>query len=187
VLRGRNVTHDEIAARFAATAGRRYHALLEGGAEEPLYLPPRDGRPARIRYTRDYAQSALHELAHWCIAGPARRTLVDYGYWYRPPPREPGEGARFLAVEARVQGLELLFARVASVRFHVSLDDPGTDPGDFEPAVQAAAHAWLGRSFSARTEAVFAALDGDWRARLSTAEPGAPHTMQAHRRLGVDG
>jgi len=160
------VTHDEIAARINATAGRRYHAVLEGGAEEPLYLPAREGEPARIRYTRDYAQSALHELAHWCIAGAARRSLVDYGYWYHPPPREPGARGRFLAVEARVQGLELLLARVACVRFHVSLDDPGTDPGDFGTAVHAAADAWLRRGFGARTEAVFAALDANWLARL---------------------
>jgi elongation factor P hydroxylase len=175
VRRGRDVTHDEIVHRFAATAGQRYHAVLEGGAEEPLYLPPRDGHPARILYTRDYAQSALHELAHWCIAGAARRALVDYGYWYQPPPRAREERARFLAVEARVQGLELLFARVARVRFHVSLDDPGSDPGDLDLAVHTAAQAWLQRGFSARTAAVFAALDDGWRARVAAparAEPG---------------
>jgi elongation factor P hydroxylase len=165
------MTHDEIAARFAATAGRRYDAVLEGGGEEPLYLPPRRGKPARIRYTRDYAQSALHELAHWCIAGATRRSLVDYGYWYQPPPRGPEARGRFLAVESRVQGLELLLARVACVRFHVSLDDPGTDPGDFEVGVHTAADAWMRRGFTARTAAVFAALDDNWRTRLGRFAP----------------
>lgn len=159
--------HIEIARRFNGTVGRRYHAVLIGGADEPLYQPAASGRPAEIRYTRDYAQSALHELAHWCIAGPERRGLLDYGYWYDPPPRAGRARELFFAVEGRVQGLELLFARAAGVRFHVSFDDPGSDPGDFEARVRRAARAWLAAEFPARTAAVFAALADDWRARIA--------------------
>jgi len=157
--------HD-IAARFNADVGRRYHACLLGGAVEPLYEPARAGLPARIHYRQDFAQSALHELAHWCIAGAARRALPDYGYWYQPPPRDPALRARFFAVEGRVQGLERLLAHVARVRFHVSVDDPGSDPLDFEARVMASARAWLARDLPPRTQAVLAALSPDWRQRL---------------------
>jgi elongation factor P hydroxylase len=165
--------HREIARRFNATAGRRHGAVLIGGAREPLYVPARGTAPAEIHYTLDYAQSALHELAHWCIAGRARRALPDYGYWYEPPPREPAARAAFFAVESRVQGLELLLARAAGIRFHVSVDDPGSDPGDFAASVQAAACAWLARGFPARTRDVFAALAADWAGRIHVTE--TPH------------
>jgi elongation factor P hydroxylase len=37
---------------------------MRGGAEEePLYLPNRIGHLAQIRFTRDYVQSELHEVA----------------------------------------------------------------------------------------------------------------------------
>ena len=76
-----------IAGRINAYIGPRYGTLIVGGAKEPLYQPP-VGRPrAIIRYTRDHAQSVLHEVAHWCLAGAERRLLEDYGYWYQPPPR----------------------------------------------------------------------------------------------------
>ena len=69
---------------FLATENTR----LEGGGEEPVYLPA-DARCAnhRIVFRHDYAASALHEVAHWCIAGSARRKLHDYGYWYAPDGR----------------------------------------------------------------------------------------------------
>jgi len=160
------VNDREIADRFNRSAGQRYRTVLVGGAAEPLYLPAAPGRCAEIHYTRDYAQSALHELAHWCIAGKARRTLVDYGYWYQPPPRDHAARDRFFAVESRVQGLELLFARVTGVRFHVSVDDPGSDPGDFEARVHAAARDWLGSELPERTRTVLTSLCPDWVGRL---------------------
>jgi len=159
--------HIEIARRFNGAVGRRHDTVLIGGADEPLYKPAAHGRPAEIHYTRDYAQSALHEIAHWCIAGPERRRLLDYGYWYDPPPRVGRAREQFFAVESRVQGLELLFAMAAGVRFHVSVDDPGSDPGDFEARVRRAARAWLAAELPARTTAVFAALADDWQARIA--------------------
>jgi hypothetical protein len=163
---GWSVNDRDIADRFNRGAGRRYRTVLVGGAMEPLYLPAAPGCFAEIHYTRDYAQSALHELAHWCIAGARRRALVDYGYWYQPPPRNPAQRDRFFAVESRVQGLELLLARAAGVRFHVSVDDPGSDPGDFEARVQAAARDWLGSGLPERTRTVLSSLCPDWVGRL---------------------
>jgi len=162
------MNHAEIARRFNRSVGARHGAVLVGGAAEPLYVPATAARPAQIRYTKDYAQSALHELAHWCIAGAARRALPDYGYWYQPPPRDPAARAEFLAVESRVQGLERLFARAAAVRFHVSLDDPGSEPGDFANRVVAAGADWLANGLPVRTREVLRALSPDWEARVAT-------------------
>jgi len=120
---------DPIAERIAATFNRTFVAshrtLLVLGGDEPLYEPGVGSDCARIVCNRDYPASALHEAAHWCLASPARRRLVDYGYWYVPPPRPRDIQRRFLAAEVRNQALESLFARAARVEFHVSLDDPG--------------------------------------------------------------
>ncbi len=113
----------QIAACFNSGLGQRFTVRLLGGAEEPVYEPGSDGAPAVIRYTRDYAPSALHELAHWCIAGARRRLLPDYGYWYRPPPRSNAEQRAFFRVELPVQALEARLALAAGVPFRVSVDD----------------------------------------------------------------
>ena len=115
----------EIAGRFNCGLGRRAATLLVGGGNEPLYLPPRGRQPAMIRYTRDYARSALHELAHWTLASARRRTLVDYGYGYVAPPRGPADQAAFFDSELRVQALESLFCRACGLDFHVSADNIG--------------------------------------------------------------
>ncbi|MGA1371164.1 MAG: elongation factor P hydroxylase [Pseudomonadales bacterium] len=161
----------DISARFNSGPGLRHHARLEGGAPEPLYQPAAGVQPARIIYRLDYAQSALHELAHWCIAGYERRLLPDYGYWYVPPPRTASQRACFFQVESRVQGLELLLAELAGVRFHVSLDDPGADAADFGDRVAQASAAWRKAQLPPRTIEVMAAIDRDWRLRLGRQSP----------------
>jgi elongation factor P hydroxylase len=169
--------HHELAARINRAIARPWATVVIGGAEEPLYLPGTPGRPAVIRYTRDHAQSVLHELAHWCIAGRARRALPDYGYDYEPPPRNARSRARFLAVEARVQALELLFACTARVRFHVSPDDPGHDPMDLSVCVAREGAVWLRHGFPLRTRAVLAALHADWAPRLACDAPSWLRTV----------
>lgn len=167
----RPMRDDEIARRFNAAFSRSHGTVLIGGAVEPLYLPACGHRPAVIRYTRDYAQSALHELAHWCLAGAQRRTRVDYGYWYLSPPRAPLEQQRFEAVETPVQGLELIMAVATGVRFHVSADNPGEAPADtlcFERRILQSAARRLGTGLSPRTRAVLDALNGRWLERLET-------------------
>lgn len=120
--------HTQIAGCFNRGLGRRHRVRLIGGGEEPLYQPAEAFSPATIRYTRDYAASALHELAHWCIAGATRRQKLDYGYWYRPPPRTPQEQAAFCKAELRVQALELRFAEASGLPFRVSADDLDGSP-----------------------------------------------------------
>ena len=96
---------------------------MSGGGNEPLYEPSDANQPAQIRFTRDYPASALHEAAHWCLAGAARRRLRDYGYAYVPGPRAPDTRAAFFVAECDVQAIESLFAEVCGVRFVVSADD----------------------------------------------------------------
>jgi elongation factor P hydroxylase len=119
----RTLTAAQIADCFNAGLGRRYRVRLLGGAVEPVYEPGSGDEAAVIRYTRDYPASALHELAHWCIAGSRRRALPDYGYWYRPPPRTDAEQAAFFEVELPVQALEARLAMAAGLPFRVSVDD----------------------------------------------------------------
>jgi elongation factor P hydroxylase len=117
----------ELAGVFNRLFQAGYRTQMRGGADEPLYLPATATAPALVIYTRDYAASALHEAAHWCIAGPRRRQLVDYGYAYVPPPRSPAQQQRFFHHELRVQALERIFAEAANLQFRVSLDDPHTN------------------------------------------------------------
>lgn len=128
----------DLECLFAELFLASHDTVLEGGAEEPLYLPAGADGPARIRYRSDYFASALHEVAHWCIAGARRRGLVDYGYWYAPEGRDATGQRAFEAVEVRPQALEALFAEAAGVPFVPSLDNPGredADPAPFAAAV----------------------------------------------------
>ncbi|HKP94531.1 MAG TPA: elongation factor P hydroxylase [Fibrobacteria bacterium] len=92
---------------------------------------PRPGGPrpggqrsgAEIRFTRDYLNSSLHEIAHWCIAGRERRRLDDYGYWYRPDGRNGSEQAEFFRAEAAPQSLEWAFAMACGEAFRMSCDN----------------------------------------------------------------
>lgn len=118
---------DPAAARIVRTFNDTFlashHAAMRGGAAEPLYLPAVGASPAQIVFTYDYPASALHEAAHWCLAGEQRRTQRDYGYWYVPSPRNAEERIAFFRAEADVQALEAVFAQTCGVRFVVSADD----------------------------------------------------------------
>lgn len=112
---------------FRATFFHDFATVLEGGASEPVYLP---GSPHRICYTRDYFRSALHEIAHWCVAGPVRREQEDYGYWYAPDGRNAEQQAKFASVEVLPQAYEALFCAACGHDFRVSLDNLSGDAGD---------------------------------------------------------
>jgi elongation factor P hydroxylase len=139
---------------------------LVGGGREPFYQPAVSGRPAVIRYTRDYAQSALHEIAHWCLATPAARRQTDYGLAYQPPPRSPADQAKFYADEVPVQALEWVFARACGVTFSLSADNPGMDHDptrpQFERRVRAAHRRLLKVGLPDPAKEVLAALNPQW-------------------------
>jgi elongation factor P hydroxylase len=100
-----------------------YRTILVAGGEEPIYLPSTDNAPHRIVFTRDYFASALHEVAHWCIAGEGRRRLPDYGYWYAPDGRSAEQQTEFERVEVKPQALEWLFSTACGTGFRVSADN----------------------------------------------------------------
>jgi len=149
-----------IAAVFNRQFARSHRTVMVGGSVEPLYLPVRGIEPALVTYTRDYPASALHEAAHWCLAGRSRRQLRDYGYWYVPGPRSPTQRRAFFAAEIDVQALEAEFARVAGVKFVVSADDfgaPAQELDAFRQCVNLRSAAFR-RYLPARAERLRAAL-----------------------------
>ena len=116
----------QVEAVFHACFGLGYRTRLVGGALEPQYLPagPADDWH-RVIYREDFVASALHEIAHWCIAGTNRRTLPDYGYWYEPDGRSAGQQLEFEQVEVMPQAIEWHFSLAAGVGFRVSEDNLG--------------------------------------------------------------
>ncbi len=101
-----------------------YHTCLLAGGDEPIYLPAgKDQGLHRIVFRQDYFASALHEIAHWSIAGEPRRQQVDYGYWYYGDGRSPSQQASFEKVEAKPQALEWILAAACDFRFRASDDN----------------------------------------------------------------
>lgn len=100
------------------------NTILVGGAAEPLYRPADQASIFhQIIFTQNYFSSALHEIAHWCIAGRKRRELLDYGYWYYPDGRDEEQQNLFEKVELKPQALELIFSETTGSPFHISLDN----------------------------------------------------------------
>ena len=108
-----------------------FQTELLGGAEEPLYQPRSDTRHMhQIWFRQDYIASALHEAAHWCVAGQQRRQLTDYGYWYAPDGRSNEQQKAFEHAEVKPQAMEWIFSFCAAVPFRVSADNlvSGAEP-----------------------------------------------------------
>lgn len=111
--------------------------VLVRGGDEPLYLPATNTAPAQIIFAHGYLASALHELAHWCLAGQARRLLEDFGYWYSPT-RDHTAQAHFETVEVAPQAIECLLSAACATPFGVSVDNlslPHHNTRPFERAV----------------------------------------------------
>ena len=118
---------ETISDLFNSTFEKKYRVRLVGGATEPIYLPPTNKKTGVIFFREDFVSSALHEVAHWCLAGRDRRKMVDFGYEYISPPRDEIAQKIFLQAETRVQGLERLFSEVSGVSFLASLDNLDCD------------------------------------------------------------
>jgi len=116
------VNATDIVTVFDGLFRTRYRTRLVGGAREPLYVPATPDREAELCFREDFAASALHESAHWCLAGTVRRRRPDFGYWYEPV-RDAAMQCRFEAAEAPVQALEWIFCNAAGVPFRVSVDN----------------------------------------------------------------
>ncbi len=128
------MTADEIVQQFNAVFAQVEQTQLIAQGAEPLYIPAGFAVQTelqqwgvmpyhRIIFRADYPSSALHEIAHWCIAGPQRRQLLDYGYWYQPEGREVSAQQLFEQVEVKPQALEWIFSQAVGLRFQVSVDN----------------------------------------------------------------
>ncbi|MCB1843118.1 MAG: elongation factor P hydroxylase [Halioglobus sp.] len=145
--------------------GARYHTRLVGGAPEPSYQPASaTQREHRLHYREDFFASALHETAHWCIAGAVRRTLADFGYWYAADGRGPEAQRAFEAVEDKPQALEWFFSRACGFRFRLSVDNLDLQHGSlpdtrrFAQRVLAQARRWQVAGLPPRAECFYRAL-----------------------------
>lgn len=115
-----------------------FNTKLVKGEEEPIYLPANESRPHHeICFAHGYFSSALHECAHWFIAGEARRKLVDFGYWYEPDGRDAKTQALFLQVEVKPQALEWILSKASKHPFRVSLDNLNGEESDVASFKQA--------------------------------------------------
>ena len=142
-----------------------YRTRLQGGAEEPFYQPA-DGPAAChiLHYRSDFFASALHEAAHWCIAGESRRSQPDFGYWYLPGDRDIEQQRAFEAAECRTQALEWILSRACGYRFRPSADNPHLgrlgllDSAGFNRRILAQARDWQARGLDARSRLFYRAL-----------------------------
>lgn len=146
---------------FAGT----YNTQLCGGADEPLYQPvDAPGGYHALYYRADYFASALHEIAHWCIAGARRRQQPDFGYWYTPDDRNAVQQRVFETVEYKPQALEWFFSRACTFRFQVSADNLALDRlGEldtlaFRQCVLEQARGWQVTGLPVRAELFYRAL-----------------------------
>lgn len=155
---------EDLIHLFNACFAETENTVLLGNAEEPIYLPAsEDNEQNQVIFTRDYFSSALHEIAHWCVAGKQRRTKVDYGYWYLPDGRNAQQQSDFEAVEVKPQAIEFAFSIASGIKFSVSIDNlQGADtcPKPFERAVAKQLKRFIAQGFNARTQEFLQALHG---------------------------
>lgn len=163
-----------ISQVFNAYFERALATQLLGGADEPFYQPADDQSPFhRIFFRADYASSALHETAHWLVAGPERRLLPDWGYWYAPDGRDAAQQAQFEQVEVKPQAIEWLLHEACGLKFRVSFDNLTGEAGDgseFKDRVYARAQQLLRDGLSERQLQTFTVLRDAFRSGFTLAD-----------------
>lgn len=120
----------ELMQLFDSTFYESYNVRLIRGDDEPIYQPADAVIPFnRIVFAHGFYRSALHEIAHWCLAGETRRLQVDYGYWYESDGRNTQQQAAFEQVEVVPQAIEWALSMAAGCDFEVSCDNlEGVEP-----------------------------------------------------------
>lgn len=99
------------------------NTILKTGSEEPFYQAAQNDQPATIYSRENYLSSALHEIAHWCLAGIERRKQDDFGYWYKPEGRSIKEQIEFEQVEIKPQAIEWALSLCCDHQFVYSADN----------------------------------------------------------------
>ena len=154
--------YQDLISLFDATFFTAYNTKLIKGDDEPIYLPVNESCAYhRIIFAHGYYASALHEIAHWCLAGPARRQLEDFGYWYEPDGRDKEQQQAFEKVEIKPQAIEWAFCVAAGKKFTVSVDNLNGYQGDTRPfkrAVHQQVQEYLAVGFPKRAQQFIEAL-----------------------------
>ncbi len=141
---------------FNDTFSEKFNVKLVRGQHEPIYLPAdKQYSLNRILFAHGYFSSALHEIAHWLIAGEKRREQIDYGYWYHADGRNPEQQRDFEQVEVKPQAIEWILSQSARHRFSISVDNLNaeiSDPNPFKKAVYRQVMYYIENGLSQRTE-----------------------------------
>jgi len=140
----------------------KYNTRLVKGNSEPIYLPQDENSPHNeLHFAHGFFSSALHETAHWLIAGAERRKLVDFGYWYAPDGRSAEQQKIFQNVEIKPQAIEWILSQAAGYKFQISvdnLDGPEVDTSDFKTNVYNQVKAYCEHGLPIRAELIRQAL-----------------------------
>ncbi|VTU07696.1 elongation factor P hydroxylase [Actinobacillus porcinus] len=137
-------TLEDIISIFNACFADEFNTRLIKGGDEPIYIPANHKSEGyevlpynAIYFARGFYSSALHEIAHWLVAGEERRKLEDFGYWYEPDGRSAERQRDFEKVEVKPQAIEWVLATAAGFRYFASADNLNGQPGDSTPFKQA--------------------------------------------------
>lgn len=166
--------YSDLIAIFESTFFKNFNTKLICGKDEPIYLPADKSYPHhRIVFAHGFYASALHEIAHWLVAGEQRRLLEDYGYWYEPDGRTAFQQAEFEKVEIVPQAIEWAIAMSCGFKFDVSADNLSgieIDRLGFKHKVHAQLLIYLENGFSERTSELLKACSAFYnRAPLTPA------------------
>ncbi|MBG6242012.1 MAG: elongation factor P hydroxylase [Candidatus Symbiopectobacterium sp. Dall1.0] len=172
-----STTHDyrDLITLFAQCFEQDYNTRLVKGDDEPIYLPADEQFSYhRIVFAHGFYASAFHEISHWCIAGEARRKLVDFGYWYCPDGRDAATQGQFEQVEIKPQAFDWLFCVASGFPFNVSCDNlEGSIEPDrivFQRTVHAQVMTYLEQGIPARPLRFIRALQSFYNTPPLTAE-----------------
>lgn len=154
--------YSDLIEIFNHTFSASMNTQLIKGGDEPLYTPANeDCTYHQIIFAHGYFSSALHEIAHWCVAGEARRLLEDFGYWYVPDGRNSKQQNAFEQVEIKPQAIEWAFCVAVGRKFNVSadnLDGASPDTDTFKENVYQQVEQYLLNGFPKRAQQFIDAL-----------------------------
>lgn len=170
-----------------------FNTRLVKGNDEPIYLPAgatdigiEAQDYAQVVFAHGYYASALHEIAHWCLAGEKRRLQVDFGYWYCPDGRTAEQQAKFQQVEIKPQAIEWGLCIAAGFEFNVSCDNLSGDEFGQQPdhrAFRKQVHdqvkVYLANGFPARANTLMQALSKFYQQSMPTNIEQFPRTKPA--------
>lgn len=162
--------YQDLIELFEQCFYQSHNTRLVKGVDEPVYLPASEAcHFHQIFFAHGYYASALHEIAHWCLAGDERRLLEDFGYWYLPDGRNCEQQKRFEQVEIKPQAIEWAFCIASKKHFNVSVDNLNgveADSASFKEAVYQQVKEYLKVGFPERAQQFIEMLAGFYHVSL---------------------